>query len=70
MFIICALIIKQLFGYSDDEIVENLMLNLYFQYALHTISFVEQPISDKTLSRFHKIFYDYETLYGVDLYHD
>lgn len=68
--IIGALIIKELFDYSDDEIVENLMLDLHLQYALHTTSFAEQPISDKTLSRFRKRCYDYETLHGVDLYSD
>jgi len=65
-----ALIIKELFDYSDDEIVENLMLDLHLQYALHTTSFEEQPISDKTLSRFRKRCYEYETLNSVDLYHD
>ena len=68
--IIGALIIKELFDYSDDEIVENMMLDLHLQYALHTTSFAEQPISDKTLSRFRKRCYDYETLHGVDLYRD
>ena len=53
-----------------DEIVENLMLDLHLQYALHTTSYEEQPISDKTLSRFRKRCYDYETLHGVDLYHN
>ncbi|MEQ8156141.1 MAG: transposase [Clostridiaceae bacterium] len=65
-----ALIIKELFDYSDDEIVENLMLDLHLQYALHTTSFEEQPLSDKSLSRFRKRCYDYEKLYNVDLYHD
>ena len=32
--IIGALIIKELFDYSDDELVENLMLDLHLQYAL------------------------------------
>lgn len=68
--IIGALIIKELFDYSDDEIVENLMLDLHFQYALHTTGFAEQPLSDKTLSRFRRRCYDYETLHDVDLYHD
>ncbi len=68
--IIGALIIKELFDYSDNEIVENLMLDLHLQYALHTTSFTLQPISDKTVSRFQKRCYDYETLHGVDLYHD
>lgn len=68
--IVGALIIKELFDYSDDEIVENLMLDLHLQYALHTTSFKEQPISDKTLSRFRKRCYDYETTHNVDLYHE
>lgn len=65
-----ACIIKELFDYSDDEMVENLMLDLHLQFALHTTSFQEQPLSDKSLSRFRKRCYDYEKLYGVDLYHD
>jgi hypothetical protein len=68
--IVGALIIKELFDYSDDEMVENLMLDLHLQYALHTTSFEEQPLSDKTLSRFRKRCYDYETLHNEDLYHD
>ena len=68
--IIGALIIKEMFGYSDDEVVENLMFNLQMQYALHTTSYEEQPLSDKTLSRFRKRCYDYERLNNVDLYHD
>lgn len=65
-----ALIIKELFQISDDEIVENLMLDPRYQYALHTTSYEEQPLSDKTLSRFRKRCYDYEATYGIDLLHD
>lgn len=65
-----ALIIKEIFGISDDEIVENLMLDPRYQYALHTTSCEEQPLSDKTLSRFRKRCYDYESVYGIDLLHD
>lgn len=68
--IVGALIIKELFDYSDDEMVENLMLDFRLQYALHTTSFEEQPLSDKTLSRFRRRCYDYETLHNKDLYHD
>jgi hypothetical protein len=68
--IIGALIIKELFDYSDDEMVENLMLDLHLQYALNTTSFKEQPLSDKTLSNFRKRCYDYESLHNVDLYHE
>ena len=68
--IVGALIIKELFDYSDDEIVEKLMLDLHPQYALHTTSFTEQPLSDKSLSRFRNRCSSYETVHGVDLYHD
>ena len=65
-----ALIIKEMFQISDDELVENLMLDPRYQYALHTTSFEEQPLSDKTLSRFRKRCYDYEQETGIDLLHD
>ncbi|WP_342756543.1 transposase [Kineothrix sedimenti] len=65
-----ALIIKELFQISDDEVVENLMLDPRYQYALHTTSYEEQPLSDKTLSRFRKRCYDYESAYGTNLMHE
>lgn len=68
--IVGALIIKELFDLSDDEVVENLMLDVHYQYALHTTSYEEQPLSDKTLSRFRRRCYEYERLNGVDLFHD
>lgn len=68
--IVGSLLLKELFDLSDDEVEENLLLDPRFQYALHTTSFDEQPISDKTLSRFRARCYDYEQLHGVDLYHD
>lgn len=60
--IIGGLIIMKLFDYSDDEIVENLMLDLHLQYALHMTSFEDQLLSDKTFSRFWKRCYDYERI--------
>lgn len=68
--IIGALVLKELFDLSDDEVVEDLILDPRFQYALHTSSYDEQPISDKTLTRFRQRCYDYEQLHGIDLYHD
>lgn len=68
--IVGALIIKELLDYSDDEMVENLMLDLHLQYALHTTGFREQPLSDKSLSRFRKRCYEYENTHHVDLYRD
>ena len=67
--IIDALIIKELFDLPDDENLEDFLLNPRFQYALHTTSFEEQPMSDKTLTRFRQRCYDYERLNNVDLYH-
>lgn len=68
--LIAAMIIKELFNASDDEMVENLMLDIRYQYAMHTTSFDEQPLSDKSLSRFRSRCYDHERLTGEDLLHD
>jgi hypothetical protein len=65
-----ALIIKELFNMTDDEMVEALAFDVRYQYALHTTSFEEQPLSDKTLSRFRKRCYTYELSHGTDLIHD
>ena len=68
--IIGALIIKELYDLSDDEAVDNLMLDPRYQYALHTTSLEEQPLSDKTLTRFRQRCYDYEQTTDIDLLHD
>ena len=64
-----ASIIKELFDYSDDDIVEGLQLDVRLQYALHTTSFAEQPLSDKSLQRFRRRCYAYERECGNDLMH-
>lgn len=46
------------------------MLDLHLQYALHTMGFQEQPLSDKSLSRFRKRCYEYENAHHIDLYRD
>ena len=50
--IVGALILKEALNVTDDEIVEVRAFDIRYQYALHTTSFEEQPISDRTLSRF------------------
>jgi hypothetical protein len=65
-----ALIIKEAFNMTDDEMVEALAFDIRYQYALHTTSFEEQPLSDKTLSRFRKRCYTYELTHGIDIIHD
>lgn len=56
-----ALLVKELTNLSDGELMESLMFDIQFQYALHTTSFAEQPLSDRTLSRFRARCAAYET---------
>lgn len=67
--IVGALILKEALGVTDDEMVESLMFDIRCQYALHTTSFEEQPLSDRTLSRFRARCLAYETETGIDLIH-
>lgn len=67
--IVGALILKEAFGDTDDELVQALMFDIRYQYALHTTSFDEQPLSDRTLSRFRARCLAYETETGTDLIH-
>lgn len=67
--IIGALILKEVLGITDDELVQALMFDIRYQYALHTTSFDEQPLSDRTLSRFRARCLAYETETGIDLIH-
>lgn len=62
-----ALIIKEFTGLSDEEMLESLMFDIRFQYALHTTSFLEQPMSDRTLGRFRERCSTYEKETGIDL---
>ncbi len=64
-----ASLIKEIQDYSDDDIVEGIMLDVRLQYALHTTSFKEQPLSDKSLQHFCKRCYKYEQETGNDLMH-
>lgn len=68
--IVGALILKEAFNVTDDEIVEAMAFDIRYQYALHTTSFEEQPISDRTLSRFRARVLSYETEHDVDLIHE
>ena len=67
--IVGALILKEVLGDTDDELVQALMFDVRYQYALHTTSFEEQPLSDRTLSRFRARCLAYETETEIDLIH-
>lgn len=69
-FVVGALLIKEMIGLTDDEVVEMIQCDVRAQYALHTTSLEEQPISDRTLSRFRERLYNYEQETGIDLLHD
>ena len=68
--IVGALILKEVLGGTDDELVQALMFDVRYQYALHTTSFKEQPLSDRTLSRFRARCLAYETETEIDLIHE
>ena len=65
--IIGALIIKELLGLTDEELFESILFDVRIQYALHTTNAIEQPFSDRTLSRFRERLAKYEMATGVDL---
>lgn len=65
--IIGAMIIKEIQCLTDDEVVMGLMCDIRMQYALHTTSFEEQPLSDRTFSRFRQRLYEHEQSTGEDL---
>ena len=65
-----ANILEQDFGQNDDEILESLMFDVRYQVALHTTSFEEQPLSDKSLQRFRRKLLEYEEETGIDLTHE
>ena len=62
-----ALILKEMLSLTDDELLASMVCDVRFQYALHTTSFDEQPVSDRTFSRFRQRLYDYAISTGVDL---
>lgn len=65
--ILGGLMLKELFGMTDEEFMDTLMFDARFQYALHTTSCEEQPISDRTFGRFRQRCNAYCTETGIDL---
>lgn len=68
--IIGALMIKEMMGLAEDELLNSIICDVRFQYALHTTSFQEQPFSDRTFSRFRERLYNYTLETGRDLLHE
>ena len=68
--IVGGMALEELMGLTDEEFMDSLLFDIRFQYALHTTSFKEQPVSDRTFSRFRRRCLTYETETGIDLIHD
>ena len=65
--VVGALLLKEARNQTDDEVLESLLFDLRYQYALHTSSMKEQPLSDRTLGRFRAKCLEHETRTGEDL---
>lgn len=65
--VVGALILKENNNLSDDELLESICCDIRYQYALHTTHLPEQPVSDRTFSRFRERLYNYELETGKNL---
>lgn len=68
--VVAALLLKEVLGLTDEELLLNILTDVKYQYALHTTSLKEQPVSDRTLSRFRERIYKHEIETGEDLLKD
>lgn len=68
--IIGALMLKEILALSDDELLSSICCDIRFQYALHTTSWDEQPVSDRTFSRFRERLYYYDLENDIDILKD
>jgi len=64
--IIGALILKEIFGLSDVELLDSIYFDDRFQYALRLTSFDKPPISINTFTNFRTRVYAYEEETGID----
>lgn len=62
-----ALILKEMFGLTDEELEGALVFDTRFQHALNTTSFPEQPLSVRSISRFRASLLQYYMETGEDL---
>ncbi len=65
--IIGALILKEIFGLSDVELLGSIYFDDRFQYALRLTSFDKPPVSINTFTNFRARVYAYEEETGIDL---
>lgn len=65
--IVGAMMLKENNNLNDDELLESICCDIRYQYALHTTHLPEQPVSDRTFSRFRERLYNYELETGRNL---
>lgn len=66
--LVASLLLKELLQMTDEELLEAIICgDLRFQYALHTTSFDEQPISKNSFNRFRRRLYLHLLETGEDL---
>ena len=65
--IIGALLLKELTQVTDEELLECIILDPRYKYALHLTDFDEIPFSDRTISRFRERLLKHEMETGEDL---
>jgi len=65
--VIGSIIIKELQRRTDEELVDDVILDIRYQYALPLTSHEEIPYSDRTPSRFRERLYWHELETGEDL---
>lgn len=69
--VVGGLILKESMGLTDDELIDSICCDVRFQYALHTTHLADQPVSDRTFSRFREKVYNYSLEHdGIDLFED
>jgi hypothetical protein len=61
------LMLKEIFDQSDEDAIHSLLFDFRYQYALHTTSYEEQPISKNSLSNFRTAVYRYNEEHDVDI---
>ena len=69
-FIVGGMMLKENNNLNDDELLESICCDIRYQFALHTTHLKEQPVSDRTFSRFRERVYNYELETGVNLLKD
>lgn len=69
-YIFGALLLKELFSLTDEEVKDSLLFDIRYQHALRSTSLQEQPVSDRMFSRFRVANEKYTLIEDRDLIHE